>query len=216
MNRYFLGLTGGIALIAIGASPAPISANYQNAQSVSTNVQTQDEISQLEKRVATYVIGGKRIATSLPNFLSEYHKGGGADFLDKITGKDMKEEVIQRMGKLYETDPEKVQGKNPGDIFSDIVQHVYDLDYFRIDGGDFTASAEVKVYYRDGNYQDLNWNDPKNYFKLTWTDSQWENMFTDNGIDGIADESSTPVITNRQQDFLQYLQRIEDIFLKGV
>ena len=206
-RRQALNLLGTGLIGAFFNAGSPAKAfSAQSAQPLSETVE-------LERRVYKYLSERRRIET---NFLTEYHKGGGADFLDRITGKDMEDEVTQRMRKLYETDPEKVEGKNPGDIFSDIVQHVYDMYHFGIEGRDFAASVEVKIYRSGANYQELDWNNPKNHFKLTWTDLQWENKFADNGIDGIVDESSTPVTANRQQDFLQYLQRIEDIFLKGV
>ena len=101
---------------------------------------------------------------------------------------------------------------NCGDL-NEIVPRGFMKGYLRIEGDEFRTSIEVRVYYRD-DAQELNWNEPKNYLRLSWTDSQFESTFTDNGIDGIVEESSIPVIANRQSDFLQYLQRIENLFLQ--
>ena len=196
-----LGL-GGIGALLNGRSPARAYS--------SQSVQLPSELAELERRVATYIIEGRNVST---NFLTQYHVCTGCgEYVDKTTGKDMGEEVVQRMRRLYDSDPAKVEGKNPEDIFSDIVLRVYRSGQFRIEGDGFAASVDVRVY--KDNAQELNWNDTKNYLKLSWTDSQFESTFTDNGIDGIVDESSIPVVANKQQDFLQHLQRIENIFLQ--
>ena len=210
-RRPFLRLlgAGGIGFL-VNSAPVieELSAIGQNNSSAT---QDYSEAKQLARRVAKYLVEQRHMYKELVDF--EYCKGC-VDYFDKTSGKNVTEMIEETMEGLNHTDPDKVRGRKPEDIFDNIFPLTYNMNAILIYQSQSQTEIEVRIYDNiDSN--ELNWEDPRNYLRASRFDKQnYITSFKDIGIDGIVDESWFPFERDKQGAFVEWLNRIESMFLR--
>ena len=226
MNRRdFLELAGLVSIgTLVNSAPAVqllsgFAQNNLNAQQPRTApVQNYSYVNQLERKIAKAILEETPTILKWPEEYG-YENEFGKEYIDKKTGMDVTAQIKEKFAKLAASNPQKFDNIEPEDVFDYIIMRRFTLGSLgisgRIEGHESTGWVEAKVYHSDNKHFEENWNDPKNYLKLGWFDqptSTWS-YYTDQGFAGRVSQSWSPFIIDKQRAFVEYLQRIENIFL---